>query len=288
MKLVQTLFGLTIFFFSASVLGCQPIIEYRKAELNDAEGILSLINNYGVNDNDKIVILPKLFRLQAIESAIEKGRLFVACNKQNNAVIGYKKLFLLSDAQERTETLEQEIRCTGDQSELVDTAYFSNVDKYRARCVADRSSIVCGDNSDTCVYNGADFTHPDFRARGINTNLTDTALGLIKESVRAHMDRNKAKRLIMVYGLTQPNDYDLDGNGGSRTSSIVRSFVSFIRGVIPFIEDDIVTLIQHNRYKAFMPTFDPNATECKPLSDEQAVAGFGNVLLYSLTKREGL
>lgn len=288
MKLVQTLFGLTIFFFSASVLGCQPIIEYRKAQLQDAHSILSLINNYGVNDNKKIVILPKLFRLQAIESAIEKGRLFVACNKQNNAIVGYKKLFLLSDVQECAKTLEEEIRCTGDYSELVDSAYFGNTDKYAARCVTDVSPVVYDQTVDVYIYNGADFTHPDFRARGINTNLTDTALTLIKDAVLAHMRFNQVKRLIMVYGLTDANDYDLDGNGGSRTASIVRSFVSFIRGVIPFIEDDIVTLIQHNRYKAFMPTFDPHATECKPLSDDQAVPGFGNVLLYSLTKCEGL
>jgi GNAT superfamily N-acetyltransferase len=289
MKLVHALLNISVVVFNTCLFGCQqPEIEYRKAHSYDAHSIIDLINKHGVNDNDKIVILPELFRLKAIESAIEKGRIFVACNAQNNTIVGYKKLFLLSDTSECVDTLFQEIRCAGQESEPIDTAYFTSTDNYstRQRMYASSDTYAM---SDTYIYNGADFTHPDFRGKGINTHLTDTALTLTKEATLEHIRTHQAKHLIMLYGLTRANDYDNDNNGKSRTPSIVRSFASFIHTSIQHTENSTPTLdtsIRHNRYKAFMPTFNPDATECKPLSDEYSVPGYGNVLSYSLEHDE--
>lgn len=293
MKLVQILLSISVVVFNTCLFGCQqPEIEYRKAHKYDAHGIVDLINDHGVNDNNKIVILPKLFRLEAMESAIEQDRIFVACNKENNAIVGYKKLFLLSNTPECVETLFQEIRCVGldhEHRKHIDTAYFTSIDHYATRCVIDTSSIAY-DMSDTYIYNGADFTHPDFRGNGINTHLTDKALELIKEATLEHIHTHTAKKLIMLYGLTQFNDYDNNNNGKSRTPGIMRSFVPFIKGIQETInEADAPILnasIRHDRYNAFMPTFDPDATECKPLSDEHSVPGYGNVLSYSLTNNK--
>lgn len=285
MKLVQTLLS-SLVVFNTYLFGCQqPEIEYRKADKNDAQGIVNLINEHGVNDNDKIVILPQLFRLKAMEGAIEKGRIFVACDKHDNAIIGYKKLFLLSNTPECVETLFQEIRCMGQDSEHIDTAYFTNTDQYATRCTTDTGDVTYN-MSDTYIYNGADFTHPDFRGKGINTQLTETALALTKETVLECIRTNHAKQLIMFYGLTHSNDYD-NNNGKSRTPSIVRSFASYIQAHIHHTEHESTLdnrSIRHDRYKAFMPTFDPQATECKPLSDEYSVPGYGNVLSHSLER----
>jgi len=87
----------------------------------------------------------------------------------------------------------------------------------------------------------------------------------------------------MIFGLTQANAGDEPGLPGDRTPSIARSFAQFIKTIDQPTEPIIFT---HNRYTAFMPTFDPKSETCRPLPDDQSIAGFGCVLSYLLQSKE--
>jgi GNAT superfamily N-acetyltransferase len=133
-------------------------IEYRKANIDDVPGLLDLINNYAIKDNDKIVILPEKFRANYIKELIEEEKIFVAMQTSTSSfpekteIIGYKKLFLFTDKDELDSTLINELHC----KELLDV-------------------------NGAFIYDGSDFTHPDYRGRGINSNLTLFALDSIKD-----------------------------------------------------------------------------------------------------------
>lgn len=246
---------------------------YRTAKEKDVPGLLKLMNEQAINDRTKIVILPERFRQAALEKAIEMGRLFVA-TQPDDTVVGYKKLFLLDDEDEKQGILSDEIRCIGSQAECTYAGY------------ADASGALIPDRSDTtvdpsmystCIYNGGDFTAPAHRAQGINSQLTDTALTLIAPYVRAYARKQTSKVISMVFGLTQANAGDQPGQSGDRTPSIARSFARFIGKV-----DQPTKPISfaHSRYTAFMPTFDSKAEECRPLPDDQSITGYGCVLSY--------
>lgn len=242
---------------------------YGEALLKDAGSIDTLMSTEGIFDNDKIVILPNKFRKGSIESAIKVERFFVARN--DDEVVGYKKLFVLTDAEERKEMLTDEIRCL--KGPLVDGYSISS----KNRCKLLDPAQTYGVN-DIYIYDGADFTKNAFRGKGINSELTKRAFEHIKEDVKKLINEKRAERIILVYGLTHLNDYDEKGEGKSRTPSIVGSFSSFAHTLTGIYPEEV----KHFRYKAFMPTFDLDNQECKPRPDSDAIPGYGNVLIINL------
>lgn len=241
---------------------------YRRAEERDIPALLALIKEQAVHDSDKIVILPEPFREKSLQDAIKKRRLFVA--ELNNTLVGYKKLFLIEDEQEKDAILRNELRCLDATPALV--GHLSGA-RFTPQAITHIKDLY-----DVCIYNGADFTAPSHRKQKINTNLTTVALGLIKNDVKRFMHAKKAQRVTMVYGLTHQNAGNTPCEFPDRTMGISRRFRKFIDslGVAahkPFL---------HMRYPAFMPTFDPEATELKPKSDNESVPGFGCVLSHSI------
>lgn len=257
-----------------AVSGLSGMYEYRLAEPNDIPALLSLMNNQAALERDKLVILPKKFRESALKNAVDKERLFVAT--KNKTVVGYKKLFLVTDEQEKKELLNNELRCTGDAARRT---FFGFVDEQGLITETAEEQENCFDTDQTVyVYDGADFTSPSERSKGINRALTDRALHSLLPALHAHISANDAPTIALLFGLTNANAGIYPGAAKDRTPSIAKSYARFIRALTTAQESP---LFLHARYQACMPTFDENSEICCPLPDEQSIPGFGCILAYS-------
>jgi len=243
-------------------------VQYRRAVADDAEALLQLVNEHAIHDSDKIVIVPKNFRESTLESAVSKERLFVA--QYNKHLIGYKKLFLVHDASERREIIEDECRCTGFPA---DAAYVDDAGQI-ITSISDKTDLISHDY--TYIYNGADFTQKPFRNRGINKALTDAALFSIKNELKDL----SIKTVVMLYGLTKANAGNLLIDG--RTRSILKSFTSFVRSLPTNTSESCPIMVA--RHHAFMPTFDPKSEKCIPLPDDKSIPGYGYAMTCVLKK----
>lgn len=248
---------------------------YSRAQLSDAAALDELMKTEGVFDGDKIVILPHKFRKPSIEGAIVKGRLFVATHQ--DMIVGSKKLFVVEDPTELEALLTQEIRCK--EGTLVDSCAFIRKDQdfYEEQKSLLSSSSIPQEKA-LYIYDGADFTKADYRGKGINHHLTTYAFESSKNQIAQLIDAHKPQYLILVYGLTHLNDYDDEGKGKSRTPHILSSFALFVYSLTGSYPE----VIEHARYKSFMPTFDLDAEECVPKGDSESISGYGNVLVIKL------
>lgn len=244
----------------------------RPAQKEDIQQLLELINTQAVYDRDKIVILPKKFRAMSLAAGIDKNRYFVA--EVDGKIIGYKKLFLLNDEAEKEEVLTNEIRCVNNEQNCA----FAGL--------IDTNGVFHGDGAehfhncyDLCIYNGGDFTTSAYRGKGINTQLTNYALLSLADRVKQQIQEKNISAITLLFGLTQANAGQYPGAPSDRTPTIVKSLRTFLNA----IEGEHNTcVLRYYRYHAFMPTFDLDSQECKPLADEYSVRGFGCVLAYQL------
>ncbi|HJM68575.1 MAG TPA: hypothetical protein QGF02_01385 [Candidatus Babeliales bacterium] len=97
-----------LIFLSFITLTTEPILELKKATLEDTGGLMHLIDNISPEDYKKMVILPGQFRQSNLESNIQGGKLFVA--RDNERPIAYKKLYLMT-REEAKKVCTSEIRC---------------------------------------------------------------------------------------------------------------------------------------------------------------------------------
>jgi GNAT superfamily N-acetyltransferase len=214
----------------------------------------------------------------ALENNIKKQKIFMVRDKNNN-VIAFKKLYPVTDKQECKELCEDEIRCMGEKSLLTHAGIFDTKAQYTADDMP-----ASYDLHDIYIYNGGDYVHPAYRGKGINQRLTGFALKCIKQNVCELIKNNNPNNLALLYGIVESNAGRIPGTPEDRTPSIVKSFLPFAQSVDS--ADEKKQDVQHYRYKAFMPTFNPDAQECIPESDEHAIPGYGCVLLYQLKKKE--
>ena len=260
------------YFYAMDTQAKSPI--FAQATSRDISKIVALINTQAYQDHNKIVILPEKFREESIKTAVERNRLYIAKSSDSGDIIAFKKLFIIENEQEYTDIATHEIRCTGPDSLFVSGQQFSSNQTVCRIKQAEAPSFSL-ENS-VIIYFGGDYTVPAYRNQKINSNLTEFAFATIKTKVSDALTANNTDTIALVYGLTGTNA----GEGPEsidRTPSIVRAFKRFIGQ-----ESEIY----HLRYKSFMPTFDPQAEECKPLPDDQAIAGYGNVLIFPLSKHE--
>lgn len=254
-------------------------ITYHQATEDDTPQLLDIIGKYGIEDRDKIVILPKIFREPAIKNDILKGRLY--CAKEGSDIVAFKKLFIINDFDEFKDILINEIRC-GDKKSLLDASTIEQTNKKPIEISSYQPISSLTDKNSVYIYFGGDFTIPSHRNKGINSQLIQHAFETIVIDTMKTIVKDNFKHIVLLYGLTKHNAGE---NGGiDRTPSIVKAFDKFTKKIGPKCNEEPLYL---SRYKAFMPTFDPEGTECKPLPDDQAIAGYGNVLqrqLYSTTK----
>lgn len=272
------LFFLNSTFVEACLKNITPVgfaCSYKQAALNDVEKILSLMNDEAVRDAGKIVIVPKKFREGAIQKAVEEERMFVATDSLER-IVAYKKLYIVPK-DEKKDLLESEIRCLGNDSKLVDEGLYVPLNDYTKRLRLSIINQVVYDQNDLMIYTGSDFTHPKCRNQGISTQLTAFAFSTLLSKVKDLLQEQDLKRIHLAYGLTASND-SVDGfDGKGRTPGIVKTFGSFLENV--GLKD---AGLYHCRYKAWMPTFDPESEICVPLPDESSIAGFGNVITVKI------
>ncbi len=261
--------------YSCFIKGMESDIEYRQATNDDTVGIVDLINTYAYKDNDKIVIVPEAFRAAYIQSAIQTKRLFVASN--DKTIVGYKKLFCITDEHECNDILNNELRCTEDTS--AGCALISAHDESTQDFLPEQLTTIMS-LPITYIYNGADFTHPQYRAQGINSSLTKYALEATSDAVRKDIEKKKSTYLAMVYGLTKSNAGASIVDG--RTHGIFKQFVSFAQAITHTLKCAEPSQVILSRHHAFKPSFDPKATECKPLSDSQSIPGYGYLVACAL------
>lgn len=246
----------------------------RIAKLEDVEQLLQLINKEAIRDHDKIVILPRLFRKEALEAAIKKGRMFVALHE--DTIVGYKKLFLTTDTEELDNMLTEEIRCLDENKrEHEENRVLNVLIDEQGKISSTQKNHLCGD---IALYNGADFTAKDFRGKGINTTLTNFALSYYLPIVQELMKKDPKKAITLLYGITLDNAGLGKPECKDRTPGISKSFIAFLKHLV---NDDAIKL-HHSRYSAYMPSFDPESAVCCPLPDDQSIPGFGCLLTYTI------
>lgn len=249
----------------------------RRATKEDLGALLHLIETQAKHDANKIVILPKKFRLPTLQKAIEEGHIFVTENSAGK-IIGFKKLFLISQDKE-ADILEHEIRCKGPGILQTDAGF---IDENGTTSYVEESpteEFAPDSIPHIYIYNGGDFTSPEYRGRKINKYLTDKALSLIKDDVKKTLSCDPLALIAMFYGLTRANAGE-EPESFDRTPSIAKSFMTFVHSLQEEIDSSQPkpTTLEHYRYRAFMPTFDENAQEIKPLPDTESLPGYGCIL----------
>ncbi len=259
---------------SINTIAMQEIITYQEATKDHTTSIVNLINDHAAKDNDKIVILPKKFRQFAIEENILHKKLYCATT-QNNEVIAFKKLYIIDDQKEFENIIYNEIRCSGDKSEFVKSVAFTP-NNTPEKLLFDINIPFSLENG-VIIYNGNDYTKESHRGQRINSLLMNYALdSKVNDVKQIIIDHKKLNYIVLMYGLTQ---FNAGQNGGiNRTPSIVNAFRKFVNKVSP----DNINNIIHKSYHSFMPTFDPEDEECKPLPDKHSIPGYGNILIFPL------
>lgn len=279
-----------VFYFVASLLYMhtytaenQYHVTFHNALTSDANNIVKIIDEQAHHDSTRIVVLPKQFRLTATKQAIDKKQLYVAkYPASNNDIIAFKKLFLIKKEKEYNRIATDEIRCTGPTKMFVSAHIFDSDHRVVTPVKLYETSPFSFKNS-AVIYFGGDYTVPEHRNKGINSQLTDFAFDAIIEETMQAITTHNLTHLILLYGLTAANAGE--GNGEiDRTPSIVRSFKRFGQKIVSKCNHTPVknNSVQHIRYESFMPTFNPEDNECKPLPDDQAIAGYGNILIFPL------
>jgi len=252
---------------------------YAQATSEDVPSVLELINTHANNDSDKIVIVPKAFRQAYVQSAVNTGRLFVA--KHNDHVIGYKKLFCITDPQELKETLIDEIRCmsTPVACGAVLSPAYDEVQSIASTAITELNSKKV-----TYVYTGADFTHPAHRGKGVNATLMDYALAVSSRSVVDHGKEQGSAYLAIVYGLTESNAGKKENVLDGRTRGILSHFAIYATSIAKALGVQSPEQFMLSRHCAFKPSFASESTECVPLPDEQAIPGYGCIITCALER----
>jgi len=262
-----------------NVLAMEQNITYHKATQPDAKRILHIINEHGVKDRDKIVILPENFREDAINQAILNDRLFCAKEGSGN-VVAFKKLFIIKDFVECNNITHHEIRCHGPNNFFVDARIIDPISTTASIPLNKQVPSFTHTNS-VVIDSGSDYTIPSHRNKRIISHLTNYAFEKIKDDTIAAIQENNLRQIVLLYGLTKANAGETP-DGVDRTPSIIKAFKQFIDAIAVRCNYSTNIPLYLSRYKSFMPTFDLQSTKCKPLPDDQAIAGYGNVIVFPL------
>lgn len=258
-------------------------ITFQLASEQHLDAVVQLINEHACKEQDKIVILPERFRRGYLLQAIKDKRLFLAL--AGTKIIGYKKLFVMTDDKELHDILANEFRCKGTNPASVGSLSIHSFDTLEEQVNHVTDPAMLNDLT-TYVYNGSDFTHPDYRGNRINERLTCYALQNISKNTAALMQRANSTGLALAYGLTYDNAGDEQQLLGGRSRSIVRSYLSFLKDIVQQNRYEEPTELVLSRYYACKPSFDPQDIECRPLDDSKSIPGYGCLITCLLTQAD--
>lgn len=266
-----------IFCFACDMYASNFSFLYRQADSQDIQPLVFFINDIGKVDpldTEKLVMYRPRFVEQYVKEAVNTRKVYIGY-LQEGGLVAYKKLFV-PVIQELSGIMQDEIRCIGLNVSPIDYAKIKSIDG--TRFVIDNSTSFVPEKNDFFIYTGADYVEAKYRGQKIGEHLYAFSLNLLFGRDKEKIDN--ASRLIFLYGLTQLNDYDRNGKGKSRTTAIVKSIITALQThTIPFQEK-----IEHFRTQTYMPKFEDNGDGLQLLPDEQAIPGFGNVVVFNLKK----
>lgn len=251
----------------------------RKASASDIAEIVDLVNTQAFKDSNNLVIVPKVFRQGYFETAVLKSRLFVVC--RDRKIVGYKKLFCITDKDELSSIMNDELRLPSDPV----TCSSLSIDTFEPHAVAaEEVALLLACPTVTYIYDGADFTHPDYRSRGINSALTAYALATSSDAIMHDIRTKASTHIAMLYGLTCENAGKEDDLLGGRSHGILKQFIPLIQSLALTYPCAIPRTLLLSRHHAFKPSFDEDATTCIPLPDSHSIAGYGCLIACALDK----
>ncbi len=286
-KAFGRIFVLCLYTVSCSAMEVEDFT-YARACDADVDQLHRLIDEARATQaNERLVFLPTMFQRATLKNQIAQGRLFVA-KDGDNTVIGFKKLFVITDQQEQHEILTGEIRSHGSNAKQLYSGFYNPTFELR-----ETEHTPDYSENTTYVYNGGDFTHPDFRQKGVNRALMQKALELVRKDTVDKVQIKKSTHLALVYGLVNQTaginerGEEKPGSETDRTSSIVKCFAPFAREVHQEVYGSSESQsIGYYRYKAFKPSFDSDSQKCVPKPDQFSVEARGCVLLYPLAQED--
>ncbi len=283
MKIYTHVTYLVMSFVCINAIAMEQTITFHKANQTDTLHILKVINEQAIQDHKKIVILPKKFRESAIERDILNNRLYVAREKHSDNIVAFKKLFIIDNESEYNDITNDEIRCFGEKNHFVDAHITNQCSQKTAITPNQIPSFTLHDS--VVIYFGGDYTVPTYRNKQINSQLIRYTFEQVKNDIVDAIQTKNLQNIVLLYGLTKFNAGETL-NGIDRTPSIIGAFAPFAKKIATQCGKEGSNTLYHSRYQAFMPTFDPEDTECKPLPDDQAIPGYGNVLIFPLTRQQ--
>jgi hypothetical protein len=257
---------------------------FRQAMSADIPGIVTLMNTEAHKESDKIVIVPEVFRAGYVETAVRDGSLFVA--EQAAKIIGYKKLYCITNEADLADKLSNELRLKGTKPAAcasVALPSMTPLDAASTEAALTLEKLLA--SPATYIYNGADFTHPAHRGTGVNTGLTQHAVAAIAPTAIEQTRRQRATHIAMVYGLTRSNAGTEGDLFGGRSRGIVNEFIPAAKTIAVASGCTLPAALLLTRHHAFKPSFDPKATECRPLSDALAIPGYGCLIACPLVPK---
>lgn len=263
---------------------------YRRANMDDVDKLVRLMTDHAApQDSDKIVIVPEKFRQQYFQGAVTSRRLYIATTAEGD-VVGYKKLFCVTDESERQEILQDELRFSKDQ--FVAGAVADMRKEALFEVGKDAIAEIVGSRNVTYVYSGADFTHPAHRGKHINTELTRLAFKEALGSVVQDIENRRSRHVAIVYGLTEFNATTAKDSKkeekinllGGRSRGILREANSFLND-LSSNDLPMESFLYLARFRSFKPSFDSKSTECKPLPDAKSISGYGCLIASALQRK---
>ncbi len=243
----------------------KPTYTCQQAEQSHVEQLLAMINSIGGDDLNNLVVFPKLFREQILRKTIDQHKLFVAIDSEGT-ILGFKKLFVISNSEELLEIASQEICCIDG---IVEQTISYNYQQNRLQELFTTIRKSDYDEHSTYLYLGGDYTVPSARGSGINTLLMIKGMEMLSQEIAESIKVKNSRSIVLLYGVTEANF--------RRKHSIIRLFVRLLvehNLIDPTIECEL------NAFVAYKPTFDPDAQACIPSTD--LVRGHGCVLTCPL------
>lgn len=246
-------------------------ISCKLATTEDAPDILDLFAHYASHDAaESVVIVPKIHRVGYIQSAINDRRLAIA--RAATVLVGIKKIYVVPDDHVQ-EVLGNELNVRPDN--LLVAGAFGIDNQFRASAALSDVNL-CPD--DVYVYTGTDYTRPDFRGKGVNSQLYTYAFACLKESILNHFKNRQSRNIHLLYGLVKKNGPHNGVDG--RTESILKSFRQFVQS-LPIKQNKP---IQFQSYQAQMPIFNPEAQELDLSAITHFIDGSGCILSYPVSQ----
>ena len=263
-------------------------ITYREAKSNDIDSILLLYKTMPENDKKNLFLFPTIeMQKNAILKSIEKKRLVVAVDNDKNKVIGFSKNYIVDEVKELDEILQDEFTIVKNETTLQPClAYKTYSLSKEQHCFKQFPEPTTQDNiildtlcsclkqksSSIFIYTGGYYTHPEYRALGINTQLCLYQLKIIFTTLEKIIPKKTITHIALLYGQVLAN---------TKHVGMIREFAYCLQSTL--VSD---FTLHHYLFKATKPEFKEIHGELKVvfLSENE---GRGSIVIAKIPNKKG-